>query len=136
MTNLPLREARPLIDATIATPGELRGGKVPSLSQNVKLLIDTGARTTCISVEILNNLWLDMVKREVVDTPAGPGELGFYMADVGIFPTDGSGMRRHEVLVGGFLGQTHRYHGLLGRDLLAHYDFRMTACKSFSLTPL
>jgi hypothetical protein len=40
------------------------------------------------------------------------------------------------VPVGAYLGQTHTYHGLLGRDLLAHYDFRMTACESFSLLPV
>lgn len=125
----------PLINAQVAAPGDLLGGQVPSLSRNVKLLIDTGARTTCIAVEVLNDLWLDMVKREIVDTPAGPGELGFYMADVGIIPTGTDRMIRHEVLVGGFLGTIGGYQGLLGRDLLAHYEFRMTACRDFSLLP-
>ena len=44
-------------------------------------------------------------------------------------------MRRHGMEVGAYLGQTHADYGLMGRDLLAHYDFKMTARKSFSLLP-
>ena len=136
MSFRPSPQTLPLIDALVAAPGDLRGGSVPSLSGNVKLLIDSGAKTTCIAVEVLQDLWLDMVERKTVDTPTGEGMLGFYMADVGIFPTGSGRMIRHEVLVGGFLGTISGYHGLLGRDLLAHYDFRLTACKRFSQTPL
>ena len=40
------------------------------------------------------------------------------------------------VPVGAYLDRTHTYHGLLGCDLLAHYDFRMTACERFALLPV
>lgn len=58
------------------------------------------------------------------------------MAEIGIFPTDGGAMRHHSIEIGEFQGSTSCFHGLMGRDLLAHYDFRLTACESFSLIPV
>ena len=120
----------PLIMARIAPYGALAGGLAggPSSGQwcDVTLLVDSGAAFSCIAAEIIFNLSLDWLRQESVSTPGGPANLNIYMADVGIFPTDG----------GAYLGQTHAYHGLLGRDLLVHYDFRLTACKSVSLRPV
>ena len=106
------------------------------LSRDVTLLVDSGAAFSCIAAEVIFNLSLDWLRQEPVSTPGGPDSLNIYMADVGIVPTDGSAMRRHGMEVGAYLGQTHAYHGLLGRDLLAHYDFRMTACERFALLPV
>lgn len=129
MTNLPL------ITARIAPFGGLAGGS-PSVWHDVTLLVDSGAAITCIASEIIFNLSLNPTGQARVTLVSGPDSLNMYMADVGIFPTDDSGLRRHGIEIGTFLGQTHRYHGLLGRDLLARYDFRMTACSAYSLVPV
>ena len=130
MTTLPLLTAR------IAPFGGLAGGAPTTVSRDVILLVDSGAAFTCIGSEVIFNLSLDPTGQAQVTLVSGPDSLNMYMADVGIFPNDGSGMRRHGIEVGTFLGQTHRYQGLLGRDLLAHYEFRMTACRDFSLLPV
>jgi hypothetical protein len=127
--------ALPLITARIAPFGGLAGGAA-SASQDVTLLVDTGAAITCIADEVIFNLSLDWVRQEQVSLVSGPDRLNMYMAEVGIFPTDDSGMRHHRVEIGTFLGQSHIYQGLLGRDLLAHYDFRLTACRDYSLVPV
>jgi len=88
---------------------------------------------TCVSVELLHELLLPRLEKRPVSTPTGPGELGVYMADVGIWLTDGSQMKLHSIRVSGFLGKAPEYHGLLGRDLLAHYHFEMTHCTRFEL---
>ena len=122
------------ITARIAPYSGLAGGPSLGLWRDVTLLVDSGAAFSCIAAEVIFNLSLDL--RQHRSTPGGPDSLNIYMADVGIFPTDGGAMQRHGMEVGAYLGQTHIYHGLLGRDLLAHYDFRLTACERFSLTPL
>ena len=127
--------ALPLITARIAPFGGLAAGAA-SASQDVTLLVDTGAAITCIADEVIFNLSLDWVRQEQISLVSGPDRLNMYMADVGIFPSDNSGMRHHRVEIGTFLGQSHKYHGLLGRDLLTHYEFRMTGCERFSLVPL
>ena len=128
--------ALPLITARIAPYGGLAGGPSLGLCRDVTLLVDSGAAFSCIAAEVIFNLSLDWLRQEPVSTPGGPDSLNIYMADVGIVTTDGGAMRRHGMEVGAYLGQTHTYHGLMGRDLLAHYDFRMTACESFSLLPV
>ena len=50
-----------------------------------------------------------------------------------IWETGGSQMKLHSIKVSGFLGKAPEYHGLLGRDLLAHYHFEMTHCARFEL---
>ena len=133
MSRQPCSPNLPLIRARIAPLGGLRGGAAANRWQDVLLLVDTGASNSCIANTIAIDLGLDLLRRDVVTTPGGVTQLGFYMADIGIMPTNGTTFQRHEVLVGGALGQSPEYHGLLGRDLLAHYHFEMTHCARFEL---
>ena len=135
MSRPPSSQNLPLIRARIAPLGHLRAGAPASRSQDVLLLVDTGASSSCIANDIALDLGLDLHSRDVVTTPGGITQLSFYMADIGIQPTDGTTFQRHEMLVGGSLGTTPGYHGLLGRDLLAHYHFEMTQCAGYQLRP-
>ena len=136
MSYRALTQNLPLIKARVSDVGGLTPGSgVQALSRNITLLVDTGADMTCISVEILHDLMLPRLEKRAVSTPTGPGELGVYMADVGIWLTDGSPMKTHPIRVSGFLGRAPEYHGLLGRDLLAHYHFEMTQCAGYQLLP-
>ena len=134
MSRPPSSPTLPLIRACIAPLGGLRDGAPAGASRDVLLLVDTGASNSCIANNIAFDLGLDLLRRDVVTTPGGITELNFYMADIGIMPTDGTALHRHEILVGGSLGRSPEYHGLLGRDLLAHYHFEMTRSRAFRLT--
>ena len=135
MSSPALTQTLPLIKACVSDFGGLTPGSgVEALSHNIMLLVDTGADMTCVSVELLHDLLLPRLEKRPVSTPTGPGELEVYMAGVGIWLTDDSQMKLHSIRVSGFLGKAPEYHGLLGRDLLAHYHFEMTRSRAFRLT--
>lgn len=137
MSRRPFSPSLPLIRARIAPLGGLRGGAPAGRWRDVLLLVDTGAGNSCIVNTIAIDLGPDLLRRDlrrdVVTTPGGVAQLGFYMADIGIMPTNGTTFQRHGALVAGSLGQSPEYHGLPGRDLLAHYHFEMTRRARFRL---
>lgn len=87
------------------------------------LLIDTGASITCISPELAKRIGLRSLGKEPVVVASGTASLNTYLVDM-LIPfteparTKGQTFPVENIQVMEYLGNTSRYQGLLGRDII------------------
>lgn len=87
------------------------------------LLIDTGASITCISPELAKRIGLRSLGKEPVIVASGTASLNTYLVDM-LIPfteparTQGQTFPVENIQVMEYLGNTSRYQGLLGRDII------------------
>ena len=87
------------------------------------LLIDTGASITCISPELAKRIGLRSLGKEPVVVASGTASLNTYLVDM-LIPfteparTQGQTFPVENIQVMEYLGNTSRYQGLLGRDII------------------
>ena len=87
------------------------------------LLIDTGASITCISPELATRIGLRSLGKEPVVVASGTASLNTYLVDM-LIPfteparTQGQTFPVENIQVMEYLGNTSRYQGLLGRDII------------------
>ena len=87
------------------------------------LLIDTGASITCISPELAKQIGLRSLGKEPVVVASGTASLNTYLVDM-LIPfteparTQGQTFPVENIQVMEYLGNTSRYQGLLGRDII------------------
>ena len=96
------------------------------------LLVDTGASTTCISPQVVNQVGLRTMGKKPAGVASGPVELNTYLVDIVVLfgnPQKGSSTMYliEGLLVMEFGGDTINYHGLLGRDVICKGFFSMEA---------
>lgn len=104
---LPAPLAVALTNANIAVPARIPG----------RLLVDTGASSTCISSAVLEQLGLKPVGKQTMSGATGRKEQGLYLCSVA-FP----GSRVPTIPIRRVAGvdlDAQPYIGLLGRDILA-----------------
>lgn len=90
------------------------------------MLIDTGASITCISPELAKRIGLRSLGKESVVVASGTASLNTYLVDMLIPFTKPARTQGPEaqtlpvqnIQVMEYLGDTSRYQGLLGRDII------------------
>lgn len=90
------------------------------------MLIDTGASITCISPELAKQIGLRSLGKESVVVASGTASLNTYLVDLLIpftEPAKTQGPKPQtfpvqNIQVMEYLGDTSRYQGLLGRDII------------------
>lgn len=100
------------------------------------LLIDTGADTTCISPQVVQQLNLMAIGLVPVSVPTGQGVLSKYLVDIGIpfvstTPPGSAPVSAQVVVVPNievieYQGVSQHYQGLLGRNMLASGHFSLS----------
>lgn len=121
----------PLLYVLFAQGGVLSGGKGRSAGTN--LLVDTGASITCISPELVRRIGLRSLGKKDVGVASGRASLNTYLVDVMIpfgdpARTQGENLQTFHVeniQVMEYRGDTFRYQGLLGRDIIDRGIFMM-----------
>jgi len=97
-----------------------KGGETGPGPRNVRGLIDTGASNSTISPTLVDELGIRPIDKVLVQTPGGSGYVSRYRVRL-YFPPNGFVVKAYALTAS--LGSS-RLHCLIGRDVLAHADFR------------
>lgn len=124
-TTADLRETGPVIDVGVAVAESLesqlrQAGAVVPAPRTVLGLIDTGASTSTITPELVTALGIQPHDKVVVTTPGRKVLVPRYRIRL-VFPPNDFMVKTYALMVP--LGKTE-LQCLVGRDVLAHADFR------------